>query len=325
MLRYALYRLGWAAPTVLGIVLVGFLLTHVLPGDPVQALIGEFPAPPGYADEIRKEYGLDQSLAVQFWLFLASLARGDLGFSFAHNAPVLQIIVERSSATLLLMVPSLVLASVLGVLLGALGARRAGSKGDSLVTAVALTGQSVPVFWLAMVLIIVFSLRLGVTPVSGMLSVTGSGSGGGLVLDFLSHFVLPGATLTLAYLTVVARVARSSMIESMHQDYVLTAKAKGLTRGEVTRRHVFTNSLPPIITVIGFNFGYVLTGAVLTETVFGWPGVGSLFIQAVTNRDYPVIQGIFVFAALTVVLVNLAVDLVYALVNPRIRRSHARA
>lgn len=325
MLRYALYRLGWAAPTVFGIVVVGFLLTHVLPGDPVQALVGDFPAPEGYVDEVRAQYGLDKPLAVQFWLFLVSLAQGDLGFSFAHNAPVLEIIVQRSGATLLLMVPSLVLASALGIFLGSVGARRVGSRRDSVVTAIAVSGQSVPVFWLAMILIIVFSLQLGVTPISGMTSTLGAPQGVGVVGDFLWHFILPGATLTLAYSTVVARVARSAMIEAKQQDYVLTAQAKGLTRHEVTRRHVFRNSLPPIITVIGFNFGYVLTGAVLTETVFAWPGLGSLFIQAVTNRDYPVIQGIFVFAAVIVVVVNLVVDMIYGLIDPRIRRSHARS
>lgn len=325
MVRYAATRIGWAVPTVLGIVLVGFVLTRVAPGDPVQAMIGEFPAPPGYADEIRQRFGLDKPLLAQFWLFLTSLLSGDLGFSFAHNAPVLEIIVDRTLNTLLLMVPALVLASVIGILLGALGARHAGSKLDTLVTIVTISGQSVPVFWVAMVLVLVFSVQLGIFPVSGMLSIAGSSTAFGTVADFLRHWILPGFTLTLAYMTVVARVSRSSIIEATHQDYVLTAQAKGLTRGEVMRRHIFRNSLPPIVTVIGFNFGYVLTGAVLTETVFGWPGIGSLFVQAVTNRDYPVIQGVFLFSAVAVVFVNLVVDMLYPVINPRIRASNARA
>ncbi|SDT16462.1 ABC transporter permease [Jiangella sp. DSM 45060] len=324
MVRYAAVRLAWAVPTVLGIVLLGFILTRVAPGDPVQAMIGEFPAPPEYADEIRERFGLDQSLPTQFWLFLRSLAGGDLGFSFAHNAPVLDIILDRMANTLLLMVPALVLAALLGILLGILGARRAGTRLDTLVTVVTISGQSVPVFWLAMLLVLVFSVQLGMFPVAGMLSITGSDTALGVVGDYLWHWVLPGITLTLAYMTVVARVARSSILETMHQDYVLTAEAKGLTRREVMRRHIFRNALPPIVTVIGFNFGLVLTGAVLTETVFGWPGIGSLFVQAVTNRDYPVIQGVFLFSAIVVVLVNLLVDLLYPVIDPRMRGSHAR-
>ncbi|RIQ34065.1 ABC transporter permease [Jiangella rhizosphaerae] len=324
MVRYAAVRLAWAVPTVLGIVLLGFVLTRVAPGDPVQAMIGEFPAPPGYADQIRERFGLDQSLPTQFWLFLTSLASGDLGFSFAHNAPVLDIILDRMANTLLLMVPALVLASLLGMLLGVLGARRAGTRLDTLVTVVTISGQSVPVFWLAMLLVLVFAVQLGWFPVAGMLSITGSDTAFGVVGDYVWHWVLPGITLTLAYMTVVARVARSSILETMHQDYVLTAEAKGLNRREVMRRHIFRNALPPIVTVIGFNFGLVLTGAVLTETVFGWPGIGSLFVQAVTNRDYPVIQGVFLFSAVVVVLVNLLVDLLYPVIDPRMRGSHAR-
>ncbi|WP_029138091.1 ABC transporter permease [Nakamurella lactea] len=325
MLRYGLRRLGWAVPTVIGIVAVGFVLTHILPGDPVQAMIGEFPAPEGYAEHIREKFGLDRPLPVQFWLFLTSLLRGDLGYSFAHNAPVTDIIFTRAGATLALMIPSLVLASVLGVVFGAIGARRAGSRSDVAVTAFTVSGQSVPVFWLAMMLILVFSVRLGLFPVTGMTSISAPESGFGRFTDFLRHLVLPMVTLTLAYMTVVARVARSAMIESLQEDYILTAEAKGLKNGEILRKHVLRNSLPPIITVIGFNFGYCLTGAVLTETVFGWPGIGSLFIQAVTNRDYPVIEGVFVLSAIAVVLVNLIVDLLYALINPKIRRAHAVA
>lgn len=324
-MRYAAIRLGWAIPTVLGIVLLTFVLTRLAPGDPVQALIGEFPAPPGYADQIREQFGLDKPVPTQFLLYLQALASGDLGFSFAHNAPVLDVILNRMVNTLLRMVPALVLASLLGILLGAMGARRAGTRTDTLITMVTISGQSVPVFWLAMMLILLFSVQLGLFPVSGMQSLGGSDTPVEAVTDYAWHWVLPGATLTLAYMTVVARVARSSILETMHQDYVLTAEAKGLSRREVMRGHIFRNALPPIVTVIGFNFGLVLTGAVLTETVFSWPGIGSLFVQAVTNRDYPVIQGVLLFSAVVVVLVNLVVDLLYPAIDPRMRVSHARA
>ncbi|MFV0462071.1 MAG: ABC transporter permease [Nostocoides sp.] len=324
MLRYAAIRLFWAIPTVVGIVLLGFILTRLAPGDPVQILIGEFPAPPGYADEMRARFGLDQPVTTQFWLYLKALSTGDLGFSFAHNAPVIDIILQRMANTVLLMVPSLIFASLIGVGLGVLGARRAGTKTDTAITAMAVSGQSVPVFWLAMILILIFSVQLGIFPVGGMASLAAPDDPLGKFTDFAWHYVLPGATLTIAYMTVVARVARSSVLESMTQDYVLTAQAKGLGRRQVMRHHILRNALPPIVTVIGFNFGLVLTGAVLTETVFSWPGVGSLFVQAVTNRDYPVVQGVLLFSALVVVLVNLAVDLIYPLIDPRLRGHRGR-
>lgn len=324
VLRYALGRLCWAVPTILGILVVGFVVTRILPGDPVQALMGEFPAPPGYADELRRQFGLDQPFYVQFWLYLVALARGDLGYSFAHQAPVLSIVLERAVYTLFLMVPALTLASILGVLLGAVAAPRAGSKWDAFITMVSICGQSVPVFWLAMMLILVFAVSLGILPASGMRSVSAAPSAVAALIDYLRHLVLPGITLTLAYMAVVARVSRSAMIESLHQDYVLTAQAKGLTRREALWRHALPNSLAPIATVIGFNFGYVLTGAVLTETVFGWPGVGSLFISSIANRDYPVIEGIFLFSTITVVVVNLLIDLLYFAIDPRVRADNAR-
>lgn len=324
-LRYALGRFFWAVPTIVGILVVGFVVTRVLPGDPVQALMGEFPAPPGYADELRRQFGLDQPLYVQFWLYLVALARGDLGYSFAHQAPVLSIVFERAVYTLFLMVPALTLASALGVVLGTTAAPRAGSKWDVFITTVSIMGQSVPVFWLAMMLVLVFAVSLNVLPASGMRSVSTAPSAFAAVVDYLRHLVLPGITLTLAYMAVVARVSRSAVIESLHQDYVLTAQAKGLTRREVLWRHALPNSLAPIVTVIGFNFGYVITGAVLTETVFGWPGVGSLFIASIANRDYPVIQGIFLFSTTTVVLTNLFIDLLYFVIDPRVRADNARS
>lgn len=323
-MAYVLWRLLWAVPTILGIVTVGFFLTRVLPGDPIQILVGEFPAPPEYVEQLRQTMGLDQPLYIQYWLFLTQLAQGNLGYSFAQGAPVLDLVVQRSFFTLLLMIPALVIASVLGIVLGMVAAPRAGSRTDFVVTVISIVGQSVPVFWLALMLLLVFAVFLRWLPVSGITTIGGPTEGIGLVLDVARHWVLPGTVLTLAYMTVVARVARASMIEAYGQDYVLTARGKGLSGSEVRRRHVLPNSLAPIITVIGFNFGLALTGAVLTETVFSWPGIGNLFVTSIANRDYPIVQAVFLLTAAAVVVANLVVDLAYPVIDPRIRRSHVR-
>lgn len=304
---------------VVGIVVVGFLITHILPGDPVDVLVGDFPAPPEYVAQVRHEFGLDAPLSTQLWLYVANLAQSNLGFSFVNRQPVLSLILQRAGATLLLMVPALVLASFLGVMIAVRAARRAGGAMDSFLTGVSLVGYSIPVFWLAQILIVVFAVRLGWLPAQGMFSIRTPSSGLGVVGDYAKHWVLPGFCVTVYYLAVVARVARSSMLEMLHQDFVLTARAKGLSERAVLWRHVLRNSLIPVITVIGYNFGYSLTGAILTETVFAWPGLGSLFVTSIANRDYPVLAGIFLLAAVAVVLANLLTDLLYAAADPRVR------
>ena len=306
---------------VVGIVVVGFLITHILPGDPVDVLVGDFPAPPEYIAQVRHEFGLNAPLATQLWRYVANLAQGNLGFSFVNRQPVLALILHRAGATLLLMVPALMLASILGVMIAVRAARRAGGAMDGFLTGVSLVGYSIPVFWLAQLLIVVFAVRLGWLPAQGMLSIRTPSTGLGIVGDYAKHWVLPGFCITVYYLAVVARVARSSMLEMLHQDFVLTARAKGLSERAVLWKHVLRNSLIPVITVIGYNFGYSLTGAILTETVFAWPGLGSLFITSIGNRDYPVLAGIFLLAAVAVVLANLITDLLYAAADPRVRVS----
>ena len=319
MARYIGSRLLWACVMVLGIVIVDFLITHILPGDPVDVLVGDFPAPPEYIIQVRHEFGLDQPLAVQLWLYLGNLAHGNLGFSFLNRQPVLTLIVQRAGATLLLMIPSLLLASILGVLLAVRATAHSGRAVDILLTGLSLVGYSIPVFWLAQILIVIFAVNLGWLPSQGMVSIRSPGTGLAAVVDFLKHLALPAFCVTIYYLAVVARVARSSMLEMLHQDFVLTARAKGLSARAVLWRHVLRNSLIPVITVIGYNFGYSLTGAILTETVFAWPGLGSLFISSIGNRDYPVLAGIFLLAAIAVVAANLITDLLYAAADPRVR------
>src|SRR4051794_3438994 len=323
MAGYVGVRLAWSIVMVLGIVAVSFVITHILPGDPVDALVGDFPAPPEYVAQVRSEFGLDRPIYVQLWLYLANLAQGNLGFSFLNRQPVLPLILQRAGVTLVLMIPALVLASFLGAAIGVRAAAHAGSALDSFLTGLSLTGYSLPVFWLAQVLIVVFAVNLGWLPSQGMMSVRSQATGVAAALDFLRHWALPGFCITIYYLAVIARVARSSVLEMLNQDFVLTARAKGLPERAVLRRHVLRNALIPVITVIGYNFGYSLTGAILTETVFAWPGLGGLFITSISNRDYPVLAAIFLLAAIAVVAANLVTDLLYAVADPRIRLTRA--
>jgi peptide/nickel transport system permease protein len=280
--RYVRSRVIWAALMVMGIVILGFLITHILPGDPVDVLVGDYPAPPEYIAQVRHEFGLDRALVAQLWLYLANLAQGNLGFSFLNRQPVLSLVLHRAGVTLVLMIPSLVLASVLGVLIAVQAAARAGRALDSVLTGISLIGYSIPVFWLAQILIVIFAVHLAWLPAQGMASVRSSGTGAAAVVDFLRHLALPAFCITIYYLAVVARVTRSSMIEMLHQDFVLTARAKGLSERAVLWRHVLRNALIPVITVIGYNFGYSLTGAILTEIRFSpafscWPPLQSFW------------------------------------------------
>lgn len=321
MTRYIIGRVFWGLIMVLGLVVVDFLITHLLPGDPIDALVGNFPAPPDYIARIRHDFGLDESLSSQLGYFLLNLAHGQLGFSFVNRLPVLQLILDRAGTTLILMLPSLVLASLIGIALAVAATARNGRTMDSVLTCVSLAGHSVPVFWLAQILIVVFAVKLGWLPAQGMRSIRTHDP----MLDLLRHLVLPGFCITIYYLAVVARVARASMLEILHQDFVLTARAKGIGRQAVLWRHVLRNAAIPVITVVGYNFGTSLTGAILTETVFAWPGLGGLFINSIANRDYPVLSGIFLLASIAVVVANIVTDLLYAVADPRIRMTGAAA
>ncbi len=319
MIRSIAQRLIWSVVMIFGLVIVDFLITHLLPGDPLDVLVGNFPAPPEYIAQVRRDFGLDQPLSHQLLLYLVNLAHGDLGFSFVNRQAVLPLILSRAGATMLLMLPALALASILGVALAMLAASRAGRLPDTLLTGLSLAGHSIPVFWLAQILIVVFAIGLGWLPAQGMRSIRTSQP----TIDLLRHWVLPGFCVTVYYLAVVSRVARSAMLEALHQDFVLTARAKGLGGGAVMLRHVLRNAAIPVITVIGYNFGSSLTGAILTETVFAWPGLGSLFISSIANRDYPVLAGIFLLSAIAVVLANLLTDLLYMAADPRVRAEGA--
>jgi len=312
--RFLVRRLLLLAPVLMGVSVIVFLVLHLAPGDPAEIMLGS-QATQEDRLRLRADLGLDDPLHVQYGRWLGHVARGDLGRSLWMRRPVLGEVLVRLKATLILTGTALVLSSIGGVALGILSATRPNSWLDRTSAVASLFGASMPVFWLGIVLMVVFSLTLGWLPASGMYAPYG----GGDVEDLLRHLVLPALTLAAASVTIVSRLTRSAMLEVLGQDYIRTARAKGLVERRIVVRHALKNALVPIVTVIGVQAGYLLGGAVLTETVFAWPGVGTLMVQGILARDIPLVQGCVLVVALTFVLVNLFVDLLYAWLDPRIR------
>jgi peptide/nickel transport system permease protein len=317
--RYATGRLLQAVPLLAGVIVVNFLLISIAPGDPVAVLLGEYPAPPEYVARLRREFGLDQPAFVRLGLYAWNVAHGNLGYSFAYRLPVTTLVVERLGNTLLLMVTALSLAAVLGVSLGVAAARRPQSALDTASTGISLAGYSIPDFWLAQLLVLLFAVSLGWLPAQGIRSVREEYTGVSAVLDVLRHLVLPAVALSFRYMALIARLTRASMLEAMSQDFILAARARGVPERVVLVQHGLRNAALPVVTVIGYNFAFVLAGSALVETVFGWPGVGRLLYDAILQRDTPVLLGVLLIVSLTVVVVNLVVDLIYGVLDPRVR------
>ena len=307
-------RLLHLGPVLLGVSLIVFLVLHLAPGDPAEVMLGANANKEDLA-RLRTQLGLDQPLHVQYVTWISHVARGDLGRSLWMKRPVLGEVLERFKATMLLTGSALLLSTIGGIALGIASATRANSLLDRLSGVASLFGASMPVFWLGIVLMVILSLWLGWLPASGMYAPYG---GGGL-RDLLSHLILPAVTLAAASVTIIARLTRATMLETLGQDYVRTARAKGLGERKVVWRHALKNALIPIVTVVGVQAGYLLGGAVLTETVFAWPGVGTLVVQGILARDMPLVQGGVLVIALSFVLVNLLVDTLYAWLDPRIK------
>jgi len=308
-------RLLLLIPVLLGVSVVVFALVNVIPGDPIAIMLGanpQLPPDPATVAALRHQYGLDLPLASRYLVFVARIGRGDFGQSIITQQPVLRSILERYPATLLLSLASLTLSILIALPAGILSATRPYSWVDTVSMFAAMLGVSMPGFWLGLILMLVFSLYLGWLPVAGM----GTLSNG--IGDVLSHLAMPAVTLGLALSALLTRMTRSSLLEVLRQDYVRTAHAKGLSGRVVTLRHALRNAALPILTVIGFQFGYLLGGSVIVETIFAWPGIGRLAVNAIWQRDLPVIQGTVLMFTLTFVLVNLAVDLLYAWIDPRI-------
>lgn len=322
LLKFMAMRFGLAGPVVLAIVVISFLLTRITPGDPVTALVGDYPASQEYVDALRKSFGLDQPFYAQLWLYLSNMLRGNFGYSFFNKSSVIDLVFQRTANTLALMIPALLFATLIGISLPLLAVRRAGGLLDRSLSMLVLGVDAVPIFWLGQMLTLLFAVDLQWLPAQGMFSLRGHHAM--TFVDFLLHWILPGLAVTLAYSVTIARVARASIGEMLNQDFVTTALAKGLTESQVLRRHVLPNALLPVATVIGHNIGHAVVGAILTEAVFGWPGLGGLLVTSIATRDYPVLQGIFLLTSVSVVLANLATDVAYAVIDPRVRYVDSR-
>ena len=315
MALFLLRRLLLVGPVLLGVSIVVFAVLHLSPGDPAEIMLG----PQATHDDVtrlRTELGLDEPLPVQYARWMGRVLQGDLGRSLWMKRPVLGEVLRRFQATMVLAASALLLSTLGGIALGVLSAARRNSPLDRLSALASLFGASMPSFWLGIVLMVIFALWLGWLPASGMFAPYGGGGAG----DLLRHLVLPTITLAAASLTIIARLTRSTMLDVLGQDYVRTARAKGVRESFVVVRHALRNALIPTVTVVGVQAGYLLGGAVLTETVFAWPGVGTLMVQGILARDFPLVQGCVLVIALGFVLVNLAVDVLYAALDPRIRR-----
>jgi ABC-type dipeptide/oligopeptide/nickel transport system permease component len=313
MARYLARRVLWMIAVVFGVSIVVFSIIHLTPGDPAQIMLG----PTAGMDEVRAlrhDLGLDQPVVVQYLLWIGHVAHGDLGTSIVLRRPVLAEVLDRFRNTALLAAAAILISFTIGTALGMVSAVRRGSAIDRTVMLLATWGLSLPSFWFGLMLIILFSVRLGWLPGTGMTSAVG----GGDALDIVKHLILPAVALAVVPMAVIARYTRSSMLEVLGQDYVRTARAKGLRERAVIGRHVFRNTLVALVTMLGLQVGFLLAGAVYIENVFSWPGVGQMLVDSILKRDFPLVQGGVLLVATVYVVVNLITDLLYVYLDPRI-------
>ena len=304
MRGFFLRRLAFVIPTVLGAVTLVFFFLHMIPGDPVEVMLGET-AQQADKEQLREELGLTLPLHIQYGRFITGVFKGNLGDSFFYRRPVTQVIAERAPATVELALAAFLVAGLIAIPLGIIAALREGTAVDNASVLFSLLGVSMPNFWLGPLLIILFSITLGWFPVSGR--------------EGIGSIVLPAITLGTALAAILSRMTRASLLDRLGEDYLTVARAKGLPEWKVILKHALRNALIPVITVMGLQFGALLSGAIITENVFSWPGIGTLLINAIEARDYPLVQGCILFITLSYVLVNLLTDLFYGWVDPRIR------
>lgn len=335
MIQFLLRRIILIIPAFIGITLITFSLIHLIPGDPVEMMAGERGIDPERHAKLQAQLGLDKPLAVQYWNYVSGIVRGDLGKSIVTKRPVVQEFLSLFPATLELSIFAMIFAILVGLPVGVLAGVKRGTFLDHTVMGLSLTGYSMPIFWWGLLLILFFSVQLGWTPVSGRISALFwvDADTGFMLIDALRsdepgafksalrHLLLPSIVLGTIPLAVIARMTRSSMLEVLQEDYVRTARAKGLTPSRVVLLHALRNAMIPVITVIGLQTGVLLAGAILTETIFAWPGVGKWILESIHRRDYPVVQGGIMLIATLIIMVNLFVDVLYGVVNPRIRRT----
>ena len=334
MFSYIIKRLIWTIPTLFGVTLMVFSMVHLSPGDPAVAILGD-KANAQSVKELREQMGLDKPLYTQYYIYMSNIAKGDFGKSATSYEPVLEEFMDRFPATIELASIAMIIATILGVGAGIISAIKRYSIFDYASMFGALAGVSMPVFWLGLILIYFFAVKLGVLPVSGRLGyefdiehITGLYLVDSLLVqdyeafwDALKHLVLPAIALGTIPMAIIARMTRSSMIEVMKEEYIKTARAKGCSRFQVVVIHALRNALMPVVTIIGLMFGSLFAGSILTETTFSWPGIGKWLVNAVYQRDFPVIQSATLIIATVFIAINLIVDLLYAVINPKIRLS----
>jgi len=316
MPAYIVRRILSAIPLIVLVLIFNFIILHIAPGDPVFLYIqGGGGATEEYVTQVRQMLGLDKSLSEQLIKFITNIMKGDLGYSHYYHRPVIDVIGERLPITLLLVVSSTLFAALTGILLGVFAGNRPHSTVDRISTVIAVFGYAIPIFWFGQLLILFFSIYLNILPTGGVPSRI---LGGGGFLDWTRHLVLPMISLGVIQLALAARITRANMIEVLGMDYIDCARAKGLKENTVIFKHALRNAVLPVITVISVNFAFQLTGAMIIETVFSWPGLGRMMFESVFRRDYPVLMGLLIVMSVGVVLINLITDLIYAYLDPRV-------
>ncbi len=319
MVRFAVGRILQAIPLMIAVVLLVFTMLQFTPGDPVQAMVGQYPVPPDFRAAVERHYHLNDPLPVRLEQYFINLLHGDLGFSFQAQQPVRDLILERAPRTLLLAAGGFVLGIPVGIAVGMVSATTRNKQVDRFWTTATLVGYAIPSFWLGQLLVILFAMQLGWFPTQGMAPLISRATGFAWMLERVRYLALPAIAYAVYEATRVARLMRASVIETLGQGYIVTARAKGLSRHAIIRGHVLRNSSLPVVTVMGYAFGVAMGGAVLIETVFSWPGIGLLLIDAIRARDNQVVVGVVLFVSIAVILMNLVVDLLYGFLDPRIR------
>jgi peptide/nickel transport system permease protein len=319
MLRYLARRIAGTLVLLVLVVIVTFGLIHLAPGDTAQALAGQGGADARYVADLRHELGLDKPLVEQIGVYLGSVFRGDLGFSAVQGRPVLDVILQRLPATLLLFGSALLIATVGGVILGVIAAARRRTRTDTAISVASLTVSSLPLFWVGQILVGLLAIRLGWLPTGGLSSPGAALGGLAAALDAIKHLILPAGVLSLLMLGLIVRITRSAMIDVLAEDYIRVARARGIPERRLLFRHALPNALRPVVTVVTAELGLVLTGTVLVESVFTWPGLGSLLLDSVLGRDNLTLVGLLLFSAFLVATANLVADLLYLALDPRVR------
>lgn len=320
MIKLLAKRLAYALGLILAVLSINFALIHAAPGDPAMVIAGEMGgADQSTLEQIRKTYGLDRPLSDQYITYITRAAQGDLGQSYLYNQPVTDLILQRLPATVLLVLSALLTAILVGTMVGVWASRRPHSVGSGAVTVLSLVGYSMPTFWTGILLVILFGKIIPIMPIAGMRDVRIYGGWWVTSLDVLHHLILPAFTLAIVYMAQYSRLSRASMLEVLSSDYIRTARAKGLAERLVIWKHALRNALMPVVTIAGLQFGNLVSGAVLVETVFSWPGLGTLAFDSILGRDYPTLLGVLFFSSVLVIVANQLTDLTYRWIDPRLR------